>query len=73
MLEYSGRVLVEGSQSNPSRNPHLIVMSFIILLLEYISRAVTRTEFMMKGQFDFSVYFAFTPLSRSASHTHHQI
>lgn len=75
-LEYSGRfmvwVLVEGLRSNPSPNPDLIVMSFIILLLEYISCVVTRTEFTIRGQLT-SLSFAFTPLSRPASHAPHQI
>lgn len=53
------RVLVEGLQSNPSSNPDLIVMSFIILLLEYISCTVTRTEFMIRGQSTF-LFSAFT-------------
>lgn len=60
-LENSGRftvwVLEEGLQSNPSSNPDLIVMSCIILLLEYISCVVTRTEFMIRGQSTFYLCF----------------
>lgn len=70
MMEYCGRfmvrLLVEGLQSNSSSSPDLIVMSFIIRLLEYISCVVTRTEFMIREQLTFQLFsFPYTLLSRS--------
>lgn len=57
------RVLVEGLQSNPLSNPDVIVMSFIILLFEYISHVVTRTEFVIRGQSNFQFLSFHTALS----------
>lgn len=43
-------LLEERLQSNPHSNPHLTVMSCIILR-EYISYVVARSEFTIRGQF----------------------